>query len=133
MIAHLDRLVHGQARAKQDLAVAVYNHYLSQAHLARGGTDLGRHHILLLGPTGVGKTYLVRTLAEFLGVPLGFTSATGLVEAGYKGNSVETLVSTLLDRSGGDPRLAEKGTVFLDEIDKIKGNDTGGQLSLIHI
>ncbi|MBZ0151023.1 MAG: AAA family ATPase [Planctomycetes bacterium] len=126
LIAHLDRLVHAQARAKQDLAVAVYNHYLSQAVRDRDGVDLGRHHILLLGPTGVGKTFLVKTLAEFLGVPFGFASAAGLVEAGYKGNSVETLVGTLLGRAGGDPRKAEKGIVFLDEIDKIRRADTGG-------
>ncbi|MGE0144408.1 MAG: AAA family ATPase [Planctomycetota bacterium] len=126
LIAHLDRYVHGQTRAKQDLAVAVYNHYLAQAWRDRGGEDLGRHHILLLGPTGVGKTYMVKTLADHLGVPLGFTSATGLVESGYKGNSVETLVATLLGRAGGDPRKAEKGIVFLDEIDKIRRQDTGG-------
>ena len=67
MIAHLDRFVRGQARAKQDLAVAVYNHYLSQAYREREGADLGRYHVLLMGPTGVGKTYLVKTLADFLG------------------------------------------------------------------
>ena len=126
MVTHLDQFAHGQVRAKQDLAVAVYNHYLAQAHRDRGGADLGRQHILLLGPTGVGKTYLVKTLADYLGVPLGFTSATGLVETGYKGNSVETLISTLLGRAGGDPRKAEKGIVFIDEIDKIKCSDTGG-------
>ena len=127
MIAHLDRFVRGQARAKQDVAVAVYNHYLGQAYRAREGIDLGRHQVLLIGPSGTGKTYLVKILAEFLGVPVGFTSATGLVEAGYKGNSVETIVRTLLDRAGGDPRKAEKGIVFIDEIDKIKRGETGGR------
>ena len=127
MIAHLNRFVRGQARAKQDMAVAVYNHYLSQAYRAREGADLGQHHILLIGPTGVGKTYIVKTLAEFLGVPAGFTSAAGLVEAGYKGNSVESIIQTLLERAGGDPRQAEKGIVFIDEIDKIRRQDTGSR------
>ena len=75
----------------------------------------------------VGKTYIVKTLADFLGVPVGFTSAAGLVEAGYKGNSVETIITTLLERAGGDPRKAEKGIVFIDEIDKIRRGETGGR------
>ncbi|MCL4104578.1 UNVERIFIED_CONTAM: hypothetical protein GTU68_004532 [Idotea baltica] len=126
MIAHLDRFVRGQARAKQDIAVAVYNHYLSQAWRDRGEADLGRHHILMIGPTGVGKTYLVKILADFLAVPVGFASATGLVEAGYKGNSVETIVASVLHQADGNVQKAEKGIVFLDEVDKIKRGDTGG-------
>ena len=126
MIVYLDRFVRGQARAKQDLAVAVYNHYLSQAYRERESVDLGRYHVLLIGPTGVGKTYLVKTLADFLGVPVGFSSAAGLVEAGYKGNSVESIIRSLLDRAGGDPKKAERGIVFIDEIDKIRREDNGG-------
>jgi ATP-dependent Clp protease ATP-binding subunit ClpX len=126
MIAHLDRFAFGQVRAKQDLAVAVYQHYLSQAFREREGHDLGRHHLLMIGPTGVGKTLLVKTLANFLGVPVGFASAAGLVENGYKGNSVETMIKSLLDRAGGDPKKAEKGIIFIDEIDKIKVASGGG-------
>lgn len=127
MVAHLDRFVRGQHRAKRDLAVAVYNHYLARALRERDGEDLGRHHLLMIGPTGVGKSYLVRTLGEFLGVPMGFTSATSLVEVGYKGSSVESVVRSLLNRAGGDARKAEKGIVFLDEIDKIRRGETGGR------
>ncbi|MFM7163688.1 MAG: AAA family ATPase [Planctomycetaceae bacterium] len=126
MIAELDRFVRGQVRAKRDIATAVYNHYLLQAERENGGPDPGRHHILLLGPTGSGKTYIVRTLARFLGVPVGFVSANSLVEVGYKGQSVESIVRTLLDRAGGNPRHAEKGIIFLDEIDKIRRQDSGG-------
>ena len=127
MVAHLDRHVRGQVRAKQDLAVAVYNHYLGQAMRDRDGVDPGRQHVLLLGPTGSGKTHLVKTLADYLGVPVGFSSAAGLVEAGYKGNTVETVVRAVLDRAGGDARKAERGIVFLDEIDKIRAGETGGR------
>ncbi len=127
ILAYLDKYVHGQQRAKRDLAVAAYFHYVKEAHRQRENVDLGRQHILLIGPTGVGKTYLVRTLARCLNVPVGFTSAAGLVESGYKGNSVETIVQGLLDRAGGNPRKAEQGIVFIDEIDKIRRGETGGR------
>lgn len=127
IIAHLDRFVRGQARAKQDIAVAIYNHYLSQAFRDAEGQDLGRHHILMLGPTGSGKTYIVKTVAKLLGVPVSFVSANSLVEVGYRGQPVDSIVRTLLERADGNPRLAEKGIIFLDEIDKIRRQDTGGQ------
>jgi ATP-dependent Clp protease ATP-binding subunit ClpX len=127
IITHLNLYVRGQARAKQDIAVAVYNHYLAQAYRDESGVDLGRYHLLLLGPTGSGKTYIVKTLAKWLDVPVSYASATTLVEAGYKGDSVDTIVQSLLERAGGDPRKAEKGIVFIDEIDKVKRGWTGGR------
>ena len=126
MIAELDRFVRGQVRARRDIATAVYNHYLLQAERENGGADPGRHHILLPGPTGSGKTYIVRTLAKFLDVPVGLVSANSLVKVGYKGQSVESIVRTLLDRAGGNPRHAEKGIIFLDDIDRIRRQDSGG-------
>jgi ATP-dependent Clp protease ATP-binding subunit ClpX len=126
IIAHLDKYVRGQHLAKQDIAVSVYNHYISQVYRDLYGTDLGRYHIMMLGPTGSGKTFLVKTLAEFLGVPVSFASATSLVEAGYRGRSVDDIVKSLLDRTNGNPRLAERGILFIDEIDKIRRQDVGG-------
>lgn len=92
MIAKLDRFVRSQVRAWRDIATAVYNHYLLQAERKHGGADPGRHHILLLGPTGSGKTYIVRTLAKFLGVPVGLVSANSLMlETGQLKKSLMTL------------------------------------------
>lgn len=127
IVAHLDQFVRGQNKAKQDIAVSVYNHYISQVYRDQFGSDLGRYHILMLGPTGSGKTFIVKTLADFLGVPVSFASATSLVEAGYKGRSVDDIIKSLLDRTNGNPRLAERGILFIDEIDKIRRMDVGGQ------
>ena len=127
MIAHLDKTVRGQEKAKKDIANAVYNHYVSQAERDRTGHDMGRQHILLLGPTGSGKTFIVKTLAEYLGFPVSFASATALVETGYRGRPVDDVIKALLERSDNNPRLTERGIVFIDEIDKIRRQDTGGQ------
>ena len=126
IVAHLDKYVRGQQLAKQDIAVSVYNQYISQVYRDLHGADLGRYHIMMLGPTGSGKTFIVKTLADFLGVPVSFASATSLVEAGYRGRSVDDIVKSLLDRTNGNPRLAERGILFIDEIDKIRRQDVGG-------
>ena len=131
IVAYLDQFVIGQQRAKWAIARALYNHFISQAIFQRDKIDIGRNHIMLIGPTGSGKSYLIRKLAAFLGVPVAFTSAAGLVEAGYKGNSTENIVHALLDAAGGDPNLAERGIIFIDEIDKIRcaSDDIGRDIS----
>jgi ATP-dependent Clp protease ATP-binding subunit ClpX len=126
MIAHLDTFVRGQAKAKLDIANAVYNHYIGQAMRDRDGVDQGRQHILMIGPTGTGKTHIVRTLADFLGFPVAFATATQLVETGFRGRSPDELVRSLLERAGNNPRRAERGIIFIDEIDKIRRHDVGG-------
>ncbi len=123
---HLDRFIRGQTRAKRDVCTAIYNHYLSQADRESNGGEPRPHHILLLGPTGCGKTLIVRTLAAMLGVPFVISSAAGLVEAGFRGRSPDAMVKSLLDKAQGDARLAEKGIIFIDEIDKIRRQDCGG-------
>ena len=117
----LDEYVIGQDKAKKVMAVAVYNHY-KRAFL--GGTDLDgvvieKSNILMIGPTGSGKTYLVKTLAKLLDVPLAIADATSLTEAGYIGDDIESVVSKLLAAAGNDVKRAEKGIIFIDEIDKI--------------
>ncbi len=128
MIQHLDRFVLGQERAKRDLATSFYTHYAGVRYGELPGSehrDFERQHILLLGPTGSGKTLLVRTLADFLGVPLSVASATSFAETGYVGDKVESLVATLLALTDWDPTRAQRGVVFLDEVDKIKRAQAG--------
>lgn len=126
MVAYLNRFVLGQHEAKTDISVAIYNHYLSQTWSQENGGDLGRHHILLIGPTGSGKTFIVQSLAKYLSVPFAVCSATNLVEVGFRGRHVDDIVFSLLEKVGNNPRLAEKGIIFIDEIDKIKQMDSGG-------
>jgi ATP-dependent Clp protease ATP-binding subunit ClpX len=126
MEAALDRTVHGQTEAKRTLCVGVYQHYLSRVHRTQAGEDLGRNHVLLIGPTGSGKTMMVKALAELLGVPFVAACTTSLVESGYRGRPVEDIIRALLHQSGNEPRKAEWGIVFLDEIDKIRRQCVGG-------
>ena len=117
---YLDEYVIGQERAKLALSVAVYNHY---KRIFFGGEDndveLKKSNILLLGPTGVGKTLLAQTLAKFLDVPFAIADATTLTEAGYVGEDVENLVRYLLQNADGDVEQAKRGIIYVDEIDKI--------------
>ncbi len=116
---HLDQYVIGQDEAKRTLAVAVYNHYKRTAQQDRSEIEVEKSNVLLIGETGTGKTYLARTLAKFLNVPFCIADATVLTEAGYVGEDVESILSRLLQVSGYKPELAEKGIIYIDEIDKI--------------
>ena len=115
----LDKYVIGQEHAKKVISVAAYNHYKRVKTGTMDEIDIEKSNILLIGPTGSGKTYLVRTLAELLDVPLAITDATSLTEAGYIGDDVESCISKLLQAADNDVDKAEKGIVFIDEIDKL--------------
>lgn len=115
----LDEFIIGQEHAKKVMSVAVYNHYKRIGHPADGLIEIEKSNMLMIGPTGSGKTYLVKTLAKLLDVPLAITDATSLTEAGYIGDDVESVISKLLQAAGNDVEKAERGIVFIDEIDKI--------------
>ena len=117
---HLNNYVIGQERAKRVLSVAVYNHYKRLRHLADDhGVELSKSNLLLVGPTGSGKTLLAQTLARVLNVPFAIADATTLTEAGYVGEDVENIIHKLVQAADGDVARAEHGIVYLDEIDKI--------------
>lgn len=136
--SRLDEYVIGQEKAKKVISVAVYNHY-KRVLLQNGGQDenqeekvqIEKSNILMIGPTGSGKTYLVKTLARLLDVPLAIADATSLTEAGYIGDDIESVVSKLLSAADNDVEKAEHGIIFIDEIDKIakKKNITNRDVS----
>ncbi|MCD8120564.1 MAG: ATP-dependent Clp protease ATP-binding subunit ClpX [Lachnospiraceae bacterium] len=117
--AQLDEYVVGQEFAKKVLSVAVYNHYKRIATNIGDEIEIDKSNILMIGPTGCGKTFLVKTLARILKVPLAIADATSLTEAGYIGDDIESVVSKLLAAAGDDVEKAERGIIFIDEIDKI--------------
>ena len=117
--ASLDEYVVGQEQAKKVMSVAVYNHYKRVMSDDKDGVEIEKSNMLMIGPTGSGKTYLVKTLAKLLDVPLAITDATSLTEAGYIGDDIESVVSKLLAAADNDVDRAEHGIIFIDEIDKI--------------
>lgn len=129
--AQLDDFVVGQDYAKKVISVAVYNHYKRVSTGTMDDIEIEKSNILLLGPTGCGKTYMVKTLARLLDVPLAIADATSLTEAGYIGDDIESVISKLLAAADNDVDRAEQGIVFIDEIDKIakKKNTTSRDVS----
>ena len=117
--ASLDEYVVGQEKAKKVVSVAVYNHYKRVATNTMDDIEIEKSNMLMIGPTGCGKTYLVKTLARILDVPLAIADATSLTEAGYIGDDIESVLSKLLAAAGNDVERAQMGIVFIDEIDKI--------------
>ena len=119
--AHLDRYVIGQERAKRILSVSVYNHYkrIFRKNAVDPHVEIDKSNILLLGPSGSGKTLLARTLAKKLNVPFAIADATTVTEAGYVGDDVENILLRLIQNANGDIQRAQKGIIFIDEIDKI--------------
>lgn len=116
--AYLDQYVIGQDRAKQVLSVAIANHY-KRIHHNTNDIEIDKANILMLGPTGSGKTLLARTVARYLDVPFAIADATSITEAGYVGDDVESLITRLLSAAGGDVAKCQRGIIFVDEIDKI--------------
>ncbi|AEH39879.1 ATP-dependent protease ATP-binding subunit ClpX [Buchnera aphidicola (Cinara tujafilina)] len=118
---HLDKYIIGQEKAKKIFSVSVYNHYKKLKYIQenKNNIELEKSNILLLGPTGSGKTLLAKTLAKYLNVPFAIADATTLTQAGYVGEDVETILQKLIENSNYDIKKAEKGIIYIDEIDKI--------------
>lgn len=124
--AEMDKWVIGQDDAKKSLAIAVYNHFNRIANQGNGeDVQVSKSNILLIGPTGTGKTLLAETLARMLDVPLAIADATSLTEAGYVGDDVESMIHTLLSKCDNDVEAAQKGIIYIDEIDKIAKRRAG--------
>ena len=129
IVALLDEYVVGQEDAKRTLAVAVRNHYKRVRGSAPRGVELSKSNVLMVGPTGTGKTLLAQTLARIMDVPFTMCDATSLTEAGYVGDDVENILQRLVIAADGDVKKAEHGIIFLDEVDKIAKRDAGASIT----
>jgi ATP-dependent Clp protease ATP-binding subunit ClpX len=126
---HLDQYIIGQTRAKKILSVAVHNHYKRIAANETGDVELQKGNILMIGPTGTGKTLLAQTLADYLDVPFTLADATTLTEAGYVGEDVENIILKLLQAADYEVERAERGIIYIDEIDKITRKADGPSIT----
>ncbi len=127
--AHLDEYVIGQDHAKETLSVAVYNHYNRLFNNGSADVEVEKSNVLLLGPTGTGKTLLAKTIARHVGVPFVIADATSLTQAGYVGDDIETILAKLLVAAEGDVAAAQRGIVYIDEIDKIATKGEGASVT----
>jgi ATP-dependent Clp protease ATP-binding subunit ClpX len=129
--AHLDQYVVGQKEAKRALSVAVYNHYkrISPFILKDEAVEIAKSNVLLLGPTGTGKTFLAQTLARIMDVPFAIVDATSLTEAGYIGEDVESILLRLIQNADGDVEAAQRGIIYIDEIDKLARRQDSASLT----
>lgn len=125
IFAYLEDYIISQDTAKKAIAVAVYNHYKRIENPVLNGVEISKSNILLIGPTGSGKTLLGQTVAKMLDVPFVIADATTLTQAGYVGDDVETILQRLINAADGDVQKAERGIIFIDEIDKIAKKDSG--------
>jgi ATP-dependent Clp protease ATP-binding subunit ClpX len=129
IVSFLDQYVVGQSKAKRTLALAVHNHYKRLQAGVQAGIEIDKSNILLLGPTGTGKTLLAKTIARMLDVPFTVADATSLTQAGYVGDDVETILQRLIQDADGDIEKAQRGIVFIDEIDKIAAAKAGPSIT----
>ena len=127
IVDFLNQYIIGQDDAKKSLAIAVYGHYKRMFH--KGEVEISKSNVLMLGPTGTGKTLLAQTLARLLNVPFAVADATSLTQAGYVGDDVETILQRLIQAADGDIPKAERGIIFIDEIDKLAKSNSGPSIT----